>query len=44
MVDSIVRNPDAMVWLGRFRQKDGLGFEHCIQASIWGLVFGRFWG
>lgn len=44
MVDSIVRNPDAMVWLGRFRQKDGLGFEHCIQASIWGLVFGRFLG
>ncbi len=44
MVDSVVRNPDAMVWLGRFRQKDGQGFVHCINASVWGLVFGRHLG
>lgn len=44
MVDSVIRNPDAMVWLSRMREKDGYSYAHSVRCSIWAIVFGRYLG
>lgn len=44
MVHSILRNPDAMVWLARLRDRDSYGYAHSIRASILATVFGRHIG
>lgn len=44
VVDSVVRNPDAMVWLSRVRQKDAYSYHHAFRCAIWGAVFGRHLG
>ncbi|ARU57114.1 HD-GYP domain-containing protein [Oleiphilus messinensis] len=44
MADSVIRNPDAMVWLSRVHLRDTHSFNHGINASIWSLVFGRHLG
>lgn len=44
MVDSIVRNPDALVWLHRVKKKDEHSYHHSINAAVWALVFGRHLG
>ncbi len=44
IVDSVIRNPDAMVWLARMRDKDGYSYAHAIRGSIWAIVFGRYLG
>ncbi|WLQ17319.1 DUF3391 domain-containing protein [Hahella aquimaris] len=41
MVESVIRNPDAMLWLSRVRRRDEYAYSHSVAASIWGLVFGR---
>lgn len=44
MVNSVVRNPDAFVWLSRVREADSYSYAHSLRSSIWALVFGRHLG
>jgi len=44
MVDSVIRNPDALVWLAKMNDGDGYSYRHSVNASIWALVFGRHLG
>lgn len=44
VVDSVIRNPDAMVWLSRVRDKDAYSYHHAFRCAIWGTVFGRHLG
>lgn len=42
MVDSIIRNPDAFLWLARLKAKDTHTHNRSIRASIWAIAFGRY--
>ncbi len=42
MVDSIIRNPDAFLWLSRLKEKDTHSHNRSIRASIWAIAFGRY--
>lgn len=44
MVESVVRNPDALVWLAKMNDQDAYSYRHSVNASIWALVFGRHLG
>ncbi|WP_250658535.1 HD-GYP domain-containing protein [Alkalimarinus coralli] len=44
MVESVIRNPDALVWLTRVNTHDQFSYQHAISASIWALVLGRYLG
>lgn len=44
MVVSVVRNPDALVWLAKMDAEDEFGYQHVVRASIWALVFARHLG
>ncbi len=44
MVNSVVRNPDALVWLSKMHEQDVHSYQHGIRAAIWSLVFGRHLG
>ena len=44
MVDSVLRNPDALVWLAKMNDEDAHSYQHSVKASIWALVFGRHLG
>jgi len=44
MVESVIRNPDAMVWLSRVRDADAYSYHHALRCSIWAIVFGRHLG
>ncbi len=44
MVDSVIRNPDALVWLAKMNEEDAHSYQHVVKASIWALVFGRHLG
>jgi len=44
MVDSIVRNPDALVWLSKMSEEDVYSYQHSVKSSIWALVYGRHLG
>jgi len=41
MVDSIIRNPDALLWLNRLRQLDDYNYSHSLGCSIWAMALGR---
>jgi HD-GYP domain-containing protein (c-di-GMP phosphodiesterase class II) len=41
MVDSVIRNPDAFIWLSRIRSRDDYTYSHSISSSIWAAAFGR---
>ena len=41
MVDSVIRNPDACVWLARMKTEDSYTFRHSVGASIWAVALGR---
>lgn len=41
MVDSIIRNPDAAMWIARIRNQDAYLYGHCVRASIWAITLGR---
>lgn len=43
-VDSIVNNPNALIWLGRLRSKDNYIAEHCLNVGILAIAFGRHLG
>jgi len=44
MVASVIRNPDALVWLSKMDDQDEFGFRHVVRSSIWALVFARHLG
>jgi HD-GYP domain-containing protein (c-di-GMP phosphodiesterase class II) len=41
MEESIVRNPDAFMWLRQLRKKDADSHTHCIDYSALAVAFGR---
>ncbi len=41
MIDSIIRNPDACIWLARIKQEDQYTYQHSLGASIWAVALGR---
>lgn len=41
MIDSVVRNPDACMWLARLKNSDSYTYKHSIGASIWAVALGR---
>ncbi|NQD38151.1 HD-GYP domain-containing protein [Permianibacter sp. IMCC34836] len=43
-VDSVLRNPDAMMWLAQLRKKDASHEQHCLNACILAVTFGRHLG
>lgn len=44
MVDSVVRQPDALLLLSRTRQHDDYVYRHALNTSVWALVCGRHLG
>lgn len=44
VVESVIRNPDAMVWLSRVKEKDSYSYHHAFRCAIWGTVLGRHLG
>lgn len=44
MMDSVLRNPDAMIWLSKMRKFDGYIYQHSINCTIWSLAFARHLG
>ena len=43
-VDSILRNPDALLWMVRMRSEDAYTEEHCLNVCILSIAFGRHLG
>ena len=41
MIDSVMRNPDACIWLARIKQEDEYTYQHSLGASIWAVSLGR---
>lgn len=44
VVESMVRNPDALTWISRIRAKDNYTFKHTLRCCIWSISFGRYLG
>src|SRR5258706_6850649 len=44
MVESIVRNPDAAMWLARLREEDATIYSHGLEVSVYLTSFGRHLG
>lgn len=44
MVESVVRNPNAMVWLTRLKNVDSYTYAHSLDVSAFLMVFGRHLG
>ena len=44
MVESIIRNPDACIWLTRLRNLDDYTYNHSISSSVWATALGRHIG
>ena len=44
MVDSMVRNPDAMMWVARMRELDVSTYDHGLNVAISLIAFGRHIG
>lgn len=41
MVESVVRNPDAYLWLTRIRRFDSFLYKDSLSAAVWGTALGR---
>lgn len=41
MVSSVVRNPNAVLWLSRTLQHDDFTYHHSLATAVWALVCGR---
>ncbi len=41
MVSSVIRQPNALLWLSRTRQHDDYLYRHALNTSVWALVCGR---
>lgn len=44
MIDSIVRNPEALAWLSKIKVTDIYTYHHSLGASIWAATFARHLG
>jgi len=44
MVDSVLRNREAMGWLAQMKLKDDYLYGHSLATSVWALAFGRHLG
>lgn len=44
MIDSVLRNQDAMAWLVYLRKRDEYSYNHSIAASVWAVILGRHLG
>lgn len=44
MVESVLRNPDAMIWLARMKKHDAYIYHHSVGCSVWGIAFARHLG
>ena len=44
MQASIIRNPDAFMWLRRLKKKDTYTYAHCIDCGVLAIAFGRQMG
>ena len=44
MLDSIIRNQDAMAWLIYLRKRDEYVYNRAISTSVWSAIFGRYLG
>ena len=44
MVDSMVRNPDAMMWVARMREQNASSYDHGLRVAISLIAFGRHLG
>jgi HD-GYP domain-containing protein (c-di-GMP phosphodiesterase class II) len=44
MIDSILRNQDAMAWLVYLRKRDEYAYHHSIATSVWAVILGRHLG
>lgn len=44
IIDSVMRNQDAMSWLISLRKQDEYAYSHSIATSVWALVLGRHLG
>ena len=41
MIESMVANPDAMIWLVRMKSRDDYTLKHALCVSVWAVAFGR---
>ncbi len=44
MVDSVIRNPDALLWLSRIRKQSAQTYGHSIRVAVYMLTLGRYLG
>lgn len=44
MIDSILRNPNAFVWLREMKHRDAYTYQHALGCAVWGASFGRHLG
>jgi HD-GYP domain-containing protein (c-di-GMP phosphodiesterase class II) len=44
MASSVIRNPNAMLWLARIKNHDDYTYQHSLNTSVWALVCGRHLG
>jgi HD-GYP domain-containing protein (c-di-GMP phosphodiesterase class II) len=44
MIDSILRNPTAFVWLKEMKRRDSYAYQHAMGCAIWSASFGRHLG
>lgn len=44
MVESILRNPSAFVWLREMKRRDQYTYQHALGCAIWSASFGRHLG
>jgi putative nucleotidyltransferase with HDIG domain len=43
-VDSVLRNPDALIWMSKMRSQNEYTAEHCLNVCILAIAFGRHLG
>ncbi len=44
IVESIVRNPNALMWLAQLKHRDNYAYGHAINVSVYMIAFGRHLG
>jgi HD-GYP domain-containing protein (c-di-GMP phosphodiesterase class II) len=44
VMNSVLRNPNAMTWLARMKSLDSYIYQHSVNSCVWGLAFGRHLG
>ena len=44
MVQSVVRNPDGLIWLARLKSVDAYTYDHGLNSAIYLIAFGRHLG